>query len=72
MTAFGTQARNACIFAEKIQNHPNSRFVSLVLIETCYIAGRQPGRCREDHLECWPRVQLSGPLTLGTSVLMLG
>lgn len=47
-------ARNACIFAETIQNHPKSKFVSLVLIETCYIAGRQPGRCREDHLEFPP------------------
>jgi len=43
-------ARNACIFAQKIQDMPNSKFVSLVLIETCFIHGRQVGKCREDKL----------------------
>lgn len=44
-------ARNACALAERFQKEPDSRFVSLVLIESCYIAGRQADTCHEDKLE---------------------
>jgi len=44
-------ARNACIFAEQIQRTPENHFVSLVLIETCYIHGANHGDCLENDLD---------------------